>query len=69
MLAFIIVVVSLIVITGLCSIFAEKDAQNVHVAEYEKLIEMHEKHLCASPEKITEMKKTLFKIKQQYNLV
>ena len=68
MLVFIIVVVALIVITGLCGVFAEKDSQQVHIAEYEKLIHVKETVLKASPEEIKQMKIQLVKIKSQYNI-
>lgn len=68
MLVFLVVAVALTVITGLGTIFAEKDSQQVHIAEYEKLIHVKETVLNASPEEIEQMKEQLVKIKSQYNL-
>ena len=68
MLVFIIVVVALIVITGLCGVFAEKDKQLGHIVEYEKLIYIKETVLDASPEEIEQMKIQLVKIKSLYNI-
>lgn len=68
MLVFILTVLVLVVISGVCHIFAEKDEQQVHVAEYEKLIHVKETILNASPETIVQMKEQLTKIKSQYNL-
>ena len=68
MLVFIIVLVALIVITGLFSVFNEKSSQVTHVAQYENLIDMHERVWLSSPEAIAEMKETLAKIKLSYGM-
>ena len=68
MLVFIIVVVALIVITGLCAVFAENDNNRVHYATWLKMIETKERLGWATKEELEDMKAHALVLKQQYNI-
>ena len=68
MLAFIIVVVALIVITGLYAVFAENDNNRVHYATWLKMIETKERLGWATKEELEDMKTHALVLKQQYNI-
>lgn len=66
MLVFILFVITLIILSGIFFVFAEKDNELVHVAEYEKLIHIKKNVLNAPDDEIKYMEKQLEKIKKQY---
>ena len=68
MLAFIIVVVALIVITGLGTVFAEKDSNRVHYATLVEMIETKERLGWATKEELDKMKERALVLKKQYNI-
>ena len=68
MLAFIIVVVALIVITGLCAVFAENDNNRVHYATWLEMIETKERLGWATKEELDKMKERALVLKKQYNI-
>ena len=68
MLAFIIVVVALIVITGLCAVFAENDSNRVHYATWVEMIETKERLGWATKEELDKMKERALVLKKQYNI-
>ena len=68
MLVFIIVVVALIVITGLCAVFAEKDSNRVHYATWVEMIETKERLGWATKEELDKMKARALVLKKQYNI-
>lgn len=68
MLVFIIVVVALIVITGLCGVFAENDNNRVHYETWLKMIDTKERLGWATKEELEDMKTYALVLKQQYNI-
>ena len=68
MLVFIIVVVALIVITGLCAVFAENDNNRVHYATWLEMIETKERLGWATKEELDKMKERALVLKKQYNI-
>ena len=68
MLVFIIVVVALIVITGLGTVFAEKDSNRVHYATWVEMIETKERLGWATKEELDKMKAHALVLKHQYNI-